>query len=89
VAVARHRKDLGANVSEAGLGHHSRPRADLAGIKPLLSASELALILNTSRAAIYAMHARGKLPGATKVGRRVLFRRDALLRWLAEGESRR
>ena len=48
----------------------------------LLTAVEVGAILRTSRAAIYAMVARGQLPGVTRIGRRILVRRDALLDWL-------
>lgn len=65
------------------------PPAEKGRARPLATVREVAALLNTTPAAIYAMKARGRLPGVTKVGRRVLFRRDALLRWLAEGEPRR
>ena len=45
---------------------------------------EVAEILRTSPSAIYAMLARGQLPGVTRIGRRILIRRDALLDWLDE-----
>ncbi len=48
----------------------------------LLTADETADLLRTTRAAIYAMTERGQLPGATRIGRRLLFRRDVLLDWL-------
>ena len=48
----------------------------------LLTADETAAILRTTRKGIYAMVERGQLPGVTRVGRRVLVRSDALLRWL-------
>ncbi len=48
----------------------------------LLTADETADLLRTTRAAIYAMTERGQLPGATRIGRRLLFRRDTLLDWL-------
>ena len=48
----------------------------------LLTADETADLLRTTRAAIYAMHERAQLPGATRIGRRLLFRRDVLLDWL-------
>ena len=50
----------------------------------LLPTSEVADILRTSRAAIYAMVERGQLPGVIRIGRRILIRRDALLDWLHE-----
>ena len=48
----------------------------------LMTADEVAALLRTSRAAIYAMAARGELPGVTRPGRRFLVRRQALLEWL-------
>ncbi len=48
----------------------------------LLTADETADLLRTTRAAIYAMTKRWQLPGATRIGRRLLFRRDTLLDWL-------
>ena len=50
---------------------------------PMLStAAEVAVILRTSRKAVYIMAERGLLPGVTKIGRRVLFRTAVLLDWL-------
>ena len=54
----------------------------LAELPVLLTADETASLLRTSRTAIYAMTARGQLPGVTRIGRRVLYRRDDLLDWL-------
>lgn len=45
-----------------------------------LSADEAAELLRTSRKAIYSLADRGKLPGARRFGRRLLIRRDLLLR---------
>ena len=45
---------------------------------------EVGEILRTSRAAIYAMVERGQLPGVTRIGRRILIQREALLDWLHE-----
>jgi len=50
---------------------------------PLLyTPHEVADLLRTSRIAIYAMAARGQIPGMIRIGRRLLFRTDALLDWL-------
>lgn len=91
VAVARLRYDgvLPEMLLPADLSKLSSGAAPTKETKPLMTVLEVAAVLNTSKAAIYAMKARKKLPGVTKVGRRVLFRRDALIRWLAEGEPRR
>ena len=48
----------------------------------LLTADETADLLRTTRKAIYVMAARRQLPGVTRIGRRLLIRRDALLDWL-------
>jgi excisionase family DNA binding protein len=51
---------------------------------PLLTIAEVAALLRTSRKAVYAMAERAQLPGVTRVGRRLLVRRDDLLSWLDE-----
>ena len=48
----------------------------------LLTAADMADLLRTTPKAIYAMADRGQLPGITRIGRRLLFRRDDLLEWL-------
>lgn len=48
----------------------------------LLTVDETADLLRTTRRAIYVMVERRQLPGLTRIGRRVLFRRDDLLHWL-------
>jgi excisionase family DNA binding protein len=60
-----------------------RPRA-LQAWPPLLTASEVAAVLRTSRKAVYAMAERAQLPGVTRIGRRLLVRRDDLVSWLDE-----
>lgn len=48
----------------------------------LLTVQETAELLRTTGKAVYAMVERAQLPGVTRIGRRVLVRSDALLRWL-------
>ena len=48
----------------------------------LLNADETADLLRTTRTAIYAMAARGQLPGVRRIGRRLLVKTDELLDWL-------
>ncbi len=47
-----------------------------------LTPDEIAELLRTTRKAIYIMIQRGQLPGVTRIGRRVLLRRDAVVSWL-------
>ena len=55
---------------------------DTSALPMLLTADETADLLRTTRAAVYAMAERGQLPGVTRIGRRLLVRRDVLLDWL-------
>ena len=48
----------------------------------LLTVEEVAVILRTSRKAVYALIERGQLPGIRRIGRRVLIRRSDLYDWL-------
>jgi excisionase family DNA binding protein len=50
----------------------------------LLTPPEVADVLRTTRKAIYSKVDRGQLPGVTKVGRRLYFRRDLMLDWLSQ-----
>jgi excisionase family DNA binding protein len=60
------------------------PESTDSGSRLLLTADEAAALLRTSRKAIYAMAERAQLPGITRIGRRLLVRRDDLLSWLEE-----
>jgi excisionase family DNA binding protein len=47
-----------------------------------MNADEVAMLLRTSRKAVYTLAERGLLPGRTRIGRRILFRTAVLLNWL-------
>ncbi len=53
----------------------------------LLTAGEVADLLRTSRPVVYEMASLGRLPGLIRIGRRVLFRRDPILKWLRESSA--
>jgi excisionase family DNA binding protein len=55
---------------------------DLRELPLLLTPDEAALLLRTTRKAIYVLASRQQLPGVTHIGRRLLVRRDDLLHWL-------
>lgn len=57
------------------------------GLPLLMTADEAAVLLRTTRTAIYAMTARAQIPGATRIGRRILFRTDDLLEWLDQNRA--
>jgi excisionase family DNA binding protein len=60
----------------------STPAAD--ALPLLLTVEEVATLLRTTHRAVYAMAERAQLPGVTRIGRRLLVRRDDLLSWLDE-----
>ena len=68
----------GGSFRGSGMARRQEPSASPSFLIP----DEVAEILRTTRTAIYAMNGRGQLPGATRIGRRLLFRRDVLLSWL-------
>lgn len=50
----------------------------------LATVRDVARWLHTTPKGVYAMVARGLIPGVVKVGRRVLFARASLVRWLEQ-----
>jgi excisionase family DNA binding protein len=60
----------------------SRSTTDPSELPYLLRPEEVASLLRVTRKAVYCMVDRGQLPGVTKIGRRVRFHRDSILRWL-------
>ena len=71
-----------SNLGETEIGKHLRGTSVV--VPALLTVSEVAAMLRTSRKAIYAMVERQQLPGVVRIGRRVLVREDALLNWLGQ-----
>ena len=53
----------------------------------LLTPTEVAELLRTSRKAIYAMIERAQLPGIVRIGRRVLIRQDDLLNFIGHNSA--
>lgn len=59
-------------------------------VPAFLTIEETALLLRTTRKAVYALVERRQIPGVTRIGRRVLVRSDELLDWLRQkSESHR
>jgi excisionase family DNA binding protein len=58
------------------------PRVGRPTVPLFLNVDEAAVLLRTTRRAIYAMVERHHLPGVVRLRRRVLFRSDVLLDWL-------
>jgi excisionase family DNA binding protein len=73
---ARNRRGKATEAPDRPISTAPISREDLPLLLPVEIAAEL---LHTSPKAIYAMAERGQLPGAVRVGRRLLIRRDELL----------
>lgn len=66
-----------SRASELGLRRGGR-----VGERALLTADEVADLLGKSRRAVYGMKGRGQLPGATKLGRLLRFRKADIYAYL-------
>ena len=54
----------------------------------VLTADDLALLLRVDRKTVYEAARRGQIPGARRVGARVLrWSRDVVLEWLRSGQG--
>ena len=67
------------------MAHKVSVVARSAALPDLLTPNEVAAWLKTSVKAVYAKAERGALPGATRLGRRLYFVRDELLRYVEQG----
>lgn len=64
--------------------------SDLAGSSALpeaLTVDEVASLLRVDRKSVYAAVSRGEIPGVLRVGRLIRFSREAVLRWVREGQA--
>ena len=52
-----------------------------------LTADETAVLLRTTRKAIYVLIERGQLPGVRRIGRRVLVSSSEVLDWLDQSRA--
>ena len=57
-----------------------RLRGVVAGFQVSINGPDLGV--HRGRKAVYSLIERGRLPGITRIGRRVLVRSDALMEWL-------
>jgi excisionase family DNA binding protein len=48
----------------------------------LLTVPEVANLLKTTKKAVYTMFERRLIPGAVKIGKRLLFKKNIVLRWI-------
>lgn len=74
-----------AIAPEHGSGAVSSP--DVLALPPLMTVEELAVLLQTSKGAVYARHARGGIPGALRLGRTLRFDRRIIVHWLSANST--
>ena len=58
------------------------------GMHHVLTVDELAALLRVDRKTAYEAIQRGEIPGIRRIGKAIRVARDAVLRWLAEGQDR-
>jgi excisionase family DNA binding protein len=61
--------------------------ADGVELPAVLTVEEVASLLRVDRKTAYAAVVRGEVPGVRRLGRCIRISRDAVLRWLADGED--
>jgi excisionase family DNA binding protein len=61
---------------------------DLSELPVILTVDELAALLRCDRKTLYAAIGRGEIPGVRRLGNVIRIHRDAVLRWLADGQGR-
>jgi excisionase family DNA binding protein len=76
--------DKNVKDNQASNGLRALTYGDSPATPLLLTVSEVASLLRTSVKAVYALVERGQLDGVTRIGRRLLFRRDLLLNWVCQ-----
>lgn len=60
---------------------------DTLEVPSLMTVAELAVVLQTSKGAIYARLARGGIPGALRLGRTLRFDRRVIVQWLSANST--
>lgn len=60
---------------------------DTLEVPPLMTVEELAILLQTSKGAVYARLARGGIPGALRLGRTLRFDRRVIVHWLSANST--
>lgn len=68
--------------------NEGRPVEAADGLPLLLTVAEVAGLLRLNRKTIYAMIARGELPGVRRFGRAIRLHRPTVIRWQINGQGR-
>ena len=88
-ASTKHAGDASSPAPLAKAGPRSPHSPPSAPMPEVLTADELAAMLRINRKTVYAAFKAGELPGGKRIGGTIRFSRDAVLRWLAEGQVSR
>ncbi len=83
------RRSRAEATEDAGSGPATPEEREPSDCAPaVLTVDELAGLLRVNRKTVYEALARGEIPGARRIGGRYRVLRDAVLRWLADGQGR-
>lgn len=77
-------ESVGNDVTVEGLSASD----EAAALPPVLTVHELAALLRVDRKTVYNLITSGDLPGVRRLGKTIRISRDAVLRWLSEGQGR-
>jgi excisionase family DNA binding protein len=77
------RPEAATRAGAAPASDGPRPVLELSSV---LTVDELACLLRVNRKTVYASFRAGEIPGGRRIGGTIRFSRDAVLRWLAEGQ---
>lgn len=75
------------SATDGGNGVSADVSTDPDDLPYLLTVGEAARMLRTTRSAVYTLVQRGALPGVTRIGRRLLVRRDDLVAWVERSRA--
>jgi len=71
------------------LGESAEPIGHAGALPAVITVDELAELLRVERKTAYAAVTRGEIPGVRRLGRCIRISRDAVIRWLDEGDARK
>jgi excisionase family DNA binding protein len=73
---------------DSDLARTDGPSEAAPALPAVLTADELAALLRVDRKTVYNLITRGDIPGVRRLGKTIRISRDAVLRWLSEGQGR-
>lgn len=76
-----------ASTVEAVASTTNEPTIDVNALPAVMTADDVAALLQLSRKTVYAAFKKGEIPGGRRIGAAIRFSRDRVLQWLADGQA--